>query len=1817
MEDIKIDGLSADEWETLANPSQPTNEELNNLGIIQQPQQDTSIPPDTKPKKVEREDYEELGYWQTIGDEALAATIEASRFFVPKKYELNYTPRTRAGEAYKTFFKYLLGVGGLFAGGEVAAGARGLAMAANAPRAAKIAGGAEAILKGNKFFKTSSTGLKAIGVNALNIGTQGVLQGAILDATIHDADEGRIVDMFGETNNKFIDWLQTDPNDSVAEAKLKNVIDGALFSIGINGVFSVAEPILGRVLSNVKFLKNTKPAEAEAAKVTEEIIKDEVKLSKIADTADIVNTVKELKENSDDASEAIINTFHPDNIEDAQNILKILEDGDDIIIHEDGTFAIKVSKWDDAYKVSPEEYKRQLAEADQLKADSFGSANTGDTALSHQDEAVRDTWTNRGWIGENEQLNQKTANKIIKNYKDKFKIDNNVKVEFVDGLKVDGKAVEGNTSATTFLGKIAKNKQNAIDKKALQVQKLKDKVTMLEGGNEPVMEALDAAKEELRIAENELKELKKTATGKNLKPNITIQIDKNAQNPYATLRAEIEHARDIAKGEVPNQSEKHFARYDGMNEGEVASEYTYKKSVGKNKALKQTKEAEQIKANNQEAINNGYSFNKSSVDTFSGDGTRIEMKNPDGKAVGYLDYTVDGDTVHIEQIMNSSHKTDYYEKGVAYKLVDNILSEHPNKHIQWDATTPQGRAFKEKYLKEHPEVKARTTGISTKEELDKLMESEYNSSEGIINEGNNRNNWKQPLESRNRENQGIDTSKGRKDSSTEWNNGSNGDLSSSNISTNARGENTFTGTATEQLNNYHDNLINEVETNFKSYRENLDKQYQEEMSKAKSTKKKNQIEKAYKDRLKESEAAYKSALAKAENRAEQLKLNFNTTVSSAQTAEELVENITSGTAKVADIEDVGTVLNKTIELDAEISGTTWEAIAKDADKIADVMLAAEDLGLNKELAEALSMNDVKTMDEITRKVLAAQKLSSQLGDRLANLGKNPPMEQMKSVIDLIDTISRYTKETGSASGRSLQARKFINKAIETFGSLRLSQLTKEGINTVSDLLSVEINKIIDLNFTKGAKLTPQQMKQQLMEGLLQNTDSPFIQLLADDKELASKFDSILDDLFSGNGKVTPKNVYSKLEDAITEARYKEVFNATQLAETPETKAKVISKWCDAQGGMTSFYIHNLLSGVGTLAKNVISGGLNTAYFPAKKIVAGYLGGGEAMVKEGWNTYKNLMSGWREAWSLGKQAFLNGEGQLSMMRDTMALADGEVFNGFREWNFDFSTPEGIWHSIQNFHSMMTRAMGASDEFMSQLNYRAIKRAKALEQADNLAKQYNITDEAVKNNIADKIFQNAFDNAGKPLDVDTLAEAKDILYQLPLNGQVFDRAVGEMKQVRPQTWVTQVAGGLNSGAAKNPVLKIMFPFVKTGANILQQNLEHNGIYAVLSNSQRQLLMANTREGALARSQVAFGMFSFITAAGLAMSGMITGSAPTDKKERAALFETGWKPYSIRIGNQYVSYQGYEPIQTICGFAADSVNILGNIANSEDEAKWEKFSQQVLAASVNNFLDKAAFRTGLRQLAFMTSPDENIDEFKKSLAQTAQGFLPDSSMVRSISSVGKRSVTAPQSPYERILNNYFNRGLGDYRRDVFGNRQDNVGLLVTNVAPDNASQPEYEEMEYLSQFGFSPSDISKTIKDTTLKYTEFKDPDTGRSVYDTMQEELSTIEIDGKTLQEAVRDLVTSQEYQDLPIGVNMNGYKYSSSEATKLNAIRSIFIEYNNAALQNVIREYGELYIDRKGRTMSEAVEEVNNEKLNQSINEGLEHNIGNQIKRFGQ
>ena len=1494
---IRINGLTADEWEGVASPAPATDEQLQNLGFMDAPQEQTEQPQTTedKPNKLyetadkfgiehpeEGKQYEKLSLGESWKDAAISLGVEASHIFAPKSKELQYESKTRFGETMKYGYRYLAGTASLFLGGGwIGGGIKAIGLANKADKTVKLGTGIQKLFAGTDIIKTGAKAgkLKQIGAKAGNAALGGAFSGAIADYTLYrpEDNEGHLADVFGKS--EYLEWLQSDPNDTAAQAKFKNVVEGCIIGTGFGNVIEFgAKPLFGKALNHIKAAVNAQTAE-EAKVALQEVALDEVKIEKFASKADMLEKVKELKAEADtsgeEASQLILDRMNIKDVQEAQDMLKVLDDGDDIFIHEDGTWDISVNKWDDASKVSPEEYKKQLAARDKaLAEDMFNPdpVHAGDTALKHQDDAVKHTWTNRGWIGENEELTQVNANKIAKNYKQKWELKKAPKIEFVDGLVVEGQATEG--------------------------------VTLSNG---------------------------------------VIRIDKNAKNPYATLRAELEHVRDIQKGEVPNQKVQHFSRYEGRNEGEVASGYVYKKAQGK------------------------------------------------------------------------AQKT----------AIDTSISEPQPKEAA-------------------PEIKPET------EEA--------------------------PVEP------------------------------------------------------------------------------------------------------------------------QQLKIDFNTKLNEVSTSEEAVNKVINGEMKAESIEDIEQIINKTIEATPEISGHTWKDLAEDSETLFKKIesLTGEDISAYK---EAFLKNDATLLDEISRKEMAASKVLSILADKLEELGMEAPIQAQRNICDMVVHVSNYVDSIRSGAGRLLNEQKVINRALDTFGSMRLSQLTKQGIQEFADLLEKDVVELFNLKFTRGEQLNATQVKQELFTRICQYGDGEFWELLSKDADFALEFNSVLDNIIKKQGKLDANELYQQISNVVTTRQYKDAYNAAQLAPKAEGKINTIKNWTASQGGIASYYVHNLLSGLGSVAKNIGSGLLNSAYFPARKVVAGFMGGGNVMSKEGWNTYKAMLSNWEESWQLCKEAFLKGEGKLTNVgADTLNMEDG-VFRGFHELSDD-----NLWHKIQNIHSLMTRAMGATDEFMSQLNYRSICKAKCISQADKLAELSGKTgDEKWINETADRLFKTKFDTEGKPTDVDAYNEAKTILYQNNLDGKMFDVRSGTDVQMREQTAVMKLAQGINTEANKNAFIKFIFPFVKTGANILQMNLDHNGLYALLSPAQRKLLMSQTPEGALARSQVAFGTFSLAFGSMLAANGLITGSAPADPKERKALFETGWRPYSVRIGDAYVSYQGYEPIHTMLGFAADCFNLGQAISKPEDEQKWTKFSQQAGAALINNFMDKAAFRTGLKQMAILTDPD-SVTDWQKAMAQTTQGFLPMASMVKNVSSLGKREVTQPQSAYERLFNNYFNRGLGDYRRDVFGDRQDIYGLLVT-TAGVQGTEPEYLELARLAEYGYSPSEIGTIISDTKLKFKDFKDPQTGRSAYDAMQEELSTITIGGRTLKEAVRELVTSPEYQMLPDGID-NEIKWSSQDDTKVNALNDIFRDYNDVAKENVINDNPQ-FTNSKGLTMQEAKEMLEVKKMDKILNQNLD------------
>ena len=141
--------------------------------------------------------------------------------------------------------------------------------------------GAGKFLKGAKLLQG---GTKA------GVATRGIVQGSIADGIVFDPHEERLSDFlndaFPSIRNPVFDFLSADPEDSNAEGRLKNALEGAILGLGAEGIF----------LAIAKGVKRIRTARADRAakKITQEeadnIVAEEfTEIEKITDAAPAVD----------------------------------------------------------------------------------------------------------------------------------------------------------------------------------------------------------------------------------------------------------------------------------------------------------------------------------------------------------------------------------------------------------------------------------------------------------------------------------------------------------------------------------------------------------------------------------------------------------------------------------------------------------------------------------------------------------------------------------------------------------------------------------------------------------------------------------------------------------------------------------------------------------------------------------------------------------------------------------------------------------------------------------------------------------------------------------------------------------------------------------------------------------------------------------------------------------------------------------------------------------------------------------------------------------------------------------------------------------------------------------------------------------------------------------------------------------------------------------------------------------------------------------------------------------------------------------------
>ena len=392
-------------------------------------------------------------------------------------------------------------------------------------------------------------------------------------------------------------------------------------------------------------------------------------------------------------------------------------------------------------------------------------------------------------------------------------------------------------------------------------------------------------------------------------------------------------------------------------------------------------------------------------------------------------------------------------------------------------------------------------------------------------------------------------------------------------------------------------------------------------------------------------------------------------------------------------------------------------------------------------------------------------------------------------------------------------------------------------------------------------------------------------------------------------------------------------------------------WNKTWDSLYEVFINGILSGASTHIVNTIGSGLRIGVDAVDVKLASMMGGfgADEFDKIGGNEYLAKLfaetSGFREMWDVSWKAMKTGEPYQGLQKadylDHRAISSDNYKidpNSFAGGFIDFSG--------KVLRAPTERLMGGSDAFMKKMAERGSIAQLAYRRVNALAEQHNWPTEKANEELTKLI-----KNPTEEMREQALNESLEMTFQNPLGktGQEFQR------------WVQ-----------KTPMMRWVFPFVKTPANLLKQGyMERTPIGILIQRHQHDVFKGGAR-GQMARSKMLTGTALAFTTYQMALSGKITGSDPTDRDVRTARRESGWRPRSFVFdtprGKEYVSYDRFEPFSYIIGAVADvaEYNEVTKYTQlgEDDEAKIDRMIDAAVVAMAENTLNKT-FMTGMRDM------------------------------------------------------------------------------------------------------------------------------------------------------------------------------------------------------------------------------------------------------------
>lgn len=677
-------------------------------------------------------------------------------------------------------------------------------------------------------------------------------------------------------------------------------------------------------------------------------------------------------------------------------------------------------------------------------------------------------------------------------------------------------------------------------------------------------------------------------------------------------------------------------------------------------------------------------------------------------------------------------------------------------------------------------------------------------------------------------------------------------------------------------------------------------------------------------------------------------------------------------------------------------------------------------------------------------------------------------------------------------------------------------------------------------------------------------------------------------------------------------------------QTPEqmmkTAADIDSLGVKAWNTAQEYWINALFSPT-TQTLNLVGNTLNTAIFPATRILGGAVGFDKEEMLKGAATYVGMMRNLKDAFKMGLKAFELESNILDTNVRSKTVESNYKSISAEYWNLqEDSFPGAFMNAMGMFSRIPSRFLTTVDEFSKQLNYRAaleVETMMELGQSEMLFKG-QLPESLL--NVLEQKKKLAFDEFGGATDKKALQYAREVSLTLPL-----DRPEGQ------ETLLTRAGAAFQKMIHELPAGRIIAPFTTVPTNDMQLAIENSLFSLAQAKTYRNAFgwwggTPDVTTQAMQRGRLVIASGLSLTSLYGLLSGNLTGAGPASYKLRRQAEENGHVPYSMKVGDKWIPYNTIPGYGMAMGMTADLVDIAGHITPEE-----YKNASHLIQTSIWQNLTSKSYLTGAIRIADMIledDPERQAYNANQWSAQFAASFIPNSLKLFNddpvareargyIENLKKKAGLGDEmkvTPHRNMFGEPYVLPKGFSYAEVFQNNPAFTPVNITNAPlqvvlnsfsgiykphkeADTFIEKEIQRLTLDEEVYFGPpSKKYRELDLTTFKRKHFDGYE--QHFHDRIMESLSTLkDHTNMTLKEKMEDLFNSKEYKNAPpttkladgttIKRGTKGEMAHNRYAKDLEQARTYLIEYE-----------GDLYINDDGVTLSDALQRIqdNEERL---------------------